>query len=132
MDRTLSRFFFFNSNWGRAKKPPKLHPGCVFFGSWSFIILKNSGQDQSNEWSKFILSSLEVGRWAAQTKAFFQKLPKITDFGLLQQPQNRARFWISYFDLVYWQCKYWPCSYLWHAVKKVYKDWVSLCSIIRL
>ena len=30
----------------------------------------------------------------AQTWQFFDKLPEITDFGLLQQSQNRARFWI--------------------------------------
>ena len=36
------------------------------------------------------MSSLET----AQTQAFVNKFPKITDFGLLQQLQNRARFWI--------------------------------------
>ena len=35
--------------------------------------------------SIFILSSLDVGHWAAQTQPFFDKLPEITDFGLLQQ-----------------------------------------------
>ena len=45
-----------------------------------FLILKNSGQDLSNDGSNFILSSLEVGHWAAQTQAFFDKLPEITDF----------------------------------------------------
>ena len=53
--------------------------------------------DQSNEGSNFILSSLEVGLRVAQTKAFFVKLSEITDFGLLQQSQSRARL-IS-FDL---------------------------------
>ena len=72
----------------------KLHPAGGFFEPWSFIILKNSGQDLPNEGSNFILRSLEVGHWAAQTQAFFDKIPEITDFGLLQQPQNRARFWI--------------------------------------
>ena len=38
-----------------------------FFGPWSFITLKNSHQDISNEGSNFILSSLEVGHWVAQT-----------------------------------------------------------------
>ena len=46
---------------------PKLHPGGGFFGPWFFIILKNSGQDLSNEGSNFNLSSLEVGHWVAQT-----------------------------------------------------------------
>ena len=78
-------------NWG-----PKLHPGpgVDFFGPWSFIILKNSHQDLSNEGSNFILSQLKVGHWLAQTCLFFDKFPEITDFGLLQQSQNRARFWI--------------------------------------
>ena len=40
---------------------PKLHPRGGFFGPWSFIILKNSHQDISNEGSNFILSSLEIG-----------------------------------------------------------------------
>ena len=79
---------------GEGKRPPKLHPWGEFFGSWSFTILKKSQQDLSNEGSNFILSSLEVGHWAAQTQPFFDKLPEITDFGLLQQSQNRARFWI--------------------------------------
>ena len=73
---------------------PKLQPRGGFFGPWFFIILKNSHKDLSNEGSNFILSSLEVGHWAAQTQPFFDKLPEITDFGLLQQSQNRGRFWI--------------------------------------
>ena len=73
---------------------PKLHTGGGFFGPWFFIILKKSHKDLSNEGSNFILSSLEVGHWAAQTQAYFDKLPEITDFVLLQQSQNRARFWI--------------------------------------
>ena len=50
---------------GGGKKATKLHPGDGFFGPWSFIILKNSHQDLSNEGSNFILSSLEVGHWVA-------------------------------------------------------------------
>ena len=46
---------------------PKLQPGGGFFGPWFFIILKNSHQDLSNEGSNFILSSLELGHWVAQT-----------------------------------------------------------------
>ena len=49
------------------KCQPKFHPWGGFFGPWSFIMLKNSGQDLSNEGSNFILSSLEVGHWVAQT-----------------------------------------------------------------
>ena len=41
--------------------------GGKFLGPWSFIILKNSHQDLSNEGLNFILSSLEVGHWVAQT-----------------------------------------------------------------
>ena len=52
------------------------------------MIFYNSGQELSNRGSNFISSSLEVD----QTQPFFDKLPEITDFGLLQQPQNRARF----------------------------------------
>ena len=57
-----------------------------------FIILKNSHQDLCNEGSNFFLSSLEVGHRVAQTWLFFGKLPEMTDFALLQQSQNRARF----------------------------------------
>ena len=46
---------------------PKLQPRGRFFGPWFFIILKNSHKDLSNEGSNFILSSLEVGHWVAQT-----------------------------------------------------------------
>ena len=46
---------------------PKLHTGGGFYGPWFFIIWKNSHQDLSNEGSKFILSSLEVVHWVAQT-----------------------------------------------------------------
>ena len=56
------------------------------------MILKNSHQDLFNEGSNFTLSSLEVDHCAAQTQPFFDKLPEITDFGPLQQSQNRARF----------------------------------------
>ena len=50
------------TSWG-----PKLHPRGAFFWTMFFIILKNSDQDLSNEGSNFILSSLEVGHWVAQT-----------------------------------------------------------------
>ena len=70
---------------------PKLHPGGWFFGPWFFIILQNSHQDEG---SNFILSSLKVDHTVAQTYPFFDKLPWILDFGLLQKSQNRERFWI--------------------------------------
>ena len=79
---------------GEGSKDPKSHPVGRFFGPWSFIILKNSHQDLSNEGSNFILSSLEVGHWAAQTQPFFDKFPEMIDFGLLQQSWNRAKFWL--------------------------------------
>ena len=37
---------------------------------------------------------LEVVHWVAQTWVFFDKLHEITNFGLLQQSQTRAKFWI--------------------------------------
>jgi hypothetical protein len=52
---------FFEFPLGEGSKAPKLQPRAGFFGPWSFIILKNSHQDLSNEGSNFILSSLEVG-----------------------------------------------------------------------
>ena len=52
---------------GEGSKAPKLHPRGGFFEPWFFIILKNSHQDLSNEGSNFVLSSLEVGHWVAQT-----------------------------------------------------------------
>ena len=54
----LADFPFLNSDWGRKKGPQITPPGFIF---WIILILKNSGQDQFNEGSKFILSSLEVG-----------------------------------------------------------------------
>ena len=66
----LSRHFFLTSVHPEAENlGPKFHPGGGFFGPWIFIILKNSHQDLSNEieGSNFILSSLEVGHWVAQT-----------------------------------------------------------------
>ena len=65
MDRALSWFFFLKWPLGEGKRPPELHPEGGFFWPWSFIILKNSHQGLSNEGSNFILSSLEVGHWAA-------------------------------------------------------------------
>jgi hypothetical protein len=57
----------------------------IFYNLKKFI-------SRSNDGSNFILSLLEVGHCVAQTWPFFDKLPEITDFGILQQSQNRARF----------------------------------------
>ena len=57
-----------------------------------FVIFKSSYQDLFNEGSKFILSSLEVVHSVDQTWAFFDKLPEITDFGPLQESENKACF----------------------------------------
>ena len=45
---------------------PYYAPGLDFLDH-IFFNLKNSGQDLSNEGTNFILSSLEVGHWFAQT-----------------------------------------------------------------
>ena len=73
---------------------PLCTPGVDFLDPDFFIIIKNSAQDLSNEGSNFILSLLEVSHWVAQTWAFFDKLPEITDFGPLQESENKAWFWI--------------------------------------
>ena len=72
---------------------PNLHPRVGFFGPWPIVILKTSHQDLSYEGSNSILSQLEVGHWVAQTWSFFDKLPEIAHFGLLQQSQNKVWFW---------------------------------------
>ena len=72
--------YFLKNSTGGGKQAPKLHPGGGLFGPWSFIILKNSHQDLSNEGSNFILSSLEVGHWAAQTQPFLTNYLKLQIF----------------------------------------------------
>ena len=47
-------------HWGREVRPPNYTPGVDFLDH-------DSHQDLSNEGSNFILSSLEVGLWVAQT-----------------------------------------------------------------
>ena len=51
---------------GAVTWDPNYTPGTDFLDH-IFSILKNSGQDLSNEGSNFILSLLEVGHWVAQT-----------------------------------------------------------------
>ena len=48
----------------------QITPQGWIFWTMIFIILKNSHQDLSNEGSNFILISLEVGHWVAQTQPF--------------------------------------------------------------
>jgi hypothetical protein len=66
---------------------PYYTPGVDLLDHAFYVILKNSHQYLSNEGSNFILSPLEV----VQTWAFFDKLPEITDFGLLQEFENKFR-----------------------------------------
>ena len=67
MDGIADNFFFGDlPTWGEILEP-KLHPGGGFFGPQFFIIFENSHQDLSNEGSNFILNSIEVGHWVAQT-----------------------------------------------------------------
>ena len=62
MQGLLIYIFFEKMTSGGGKKAPQITPRlCEFFGPCSFITLKNSPQDLSNEGSNFILSSLEVG-----------------------------------------------------------------------
>ena len=98
MDRTLSWFFLKKRPLGKGKRPPNYTPGRGFFGLWSFIILKNSHQDLSNEGSNFILSSLEVGHWAAQTQPFLTNYLKweiLASYNNLRigQDSEFAKFW---------------------------------------
>ena len=65
--------------WGvRTKKNlgPKLHPEGRLFGTWFFMMLKNSHQGQFDEgFFVCFLSSLKVDHRVAQT---FKKLPEVT------------------------------------------------------
>ena len=65
------------------------------------MILKNSGQDLSNEGSHLILSSLEVGHWAPQAQSFpdfltnYLKLQILATYNNLgiEQDSEFAKFW---------------------------------------
>ena len=70
----------------------QITPQGWIFWTMIFLNLKNSSQDLSNEVSNFILSLLALGHSVAQTSPLFDKLTEITDFGLLQQSQNREKF----------------------------------------
>ena len=59
MDGTLIKFHFLKLQEGSNSIPGL--DGGGFFGPYSFIILKGSYQDLSNEGSKFFLNSLELG-----------------------------------------------------------------------
>ena len=69
--------FFQKLPLGEGKWPPKLHPGGGFFGPWSFITLKNSHQDLSNERSNFTKEFLEVGHWALKHSHFLTNYLKL-------------------------------------------------------
>ena len=58
--------------WGLSLEP-KLHPGGGFLDH-HLLSLKSSHKDLSNEGSNFILSTLEVLDWVAQTQPIFNKL----------------------------------------------------------
>ena len=78
----------------RLKFGTKITPWGRFYRPWPVSILKSWHQDLSNEGSNFILSLLEVGQWVAQVWPVFDKLPEISDFGHLQESENKAWFWI--------------------------------------
>ena len=82
---TRPNLIFWISHLGGQKGDSNYTPGVNFL---------DSHQDLSNEGSNFILSPLEVGHWVAQTWVFFDKLSEITDFGPLQESENKAWFWI--------------------------------------
>ena len=65
MDGTLPKFYFLKLQ-GRGGLQSHTRAGIPldgggFFGPYSFIILKSSYQDLSNEESNIFLSSLELG-----------------------------------------------------------------------
>ena len=53
-------------------------------------------------------------------------LPEITDFGFLQQSQNRARFWICTVLNRLYLCQNWPCPQYYNSLRsahwKFYKN----------
>ena len=58
--------FLKSGHYEAGTSDPNYTPGVDFL-TMNFYNLKNSNQDLSNEGSNFILSSLEVGDWVAQT-----------------------------------------------------------------
>ena len=76
----MSSFFFWQVDSIRRELETQITPRGWIFWNMIFYNLKNSIQDLSNEGSNFILILFEVGHWAAQTQALFDKLPEITDF----------------------------------------------------
>ena len=62
MDHLLSSLMIGNCPLRGNNLGLKLHPGGGCFGPWSFIILKSSHQDLSNEGLNFILSQVEDDR----------------------------------------------------------------------
>ena len=86
-------FFWKNDHWVREKGPPNYTPGWSFWNMTFYNLKKFTSR--SIQWGVILIFEFtSVGRWAAQTQPFFVKFPEITDFGLLQQSQNRLKFWI--------------------------------------
>ena len=75
--QNIQLIFFQKLPLREGKWPPKLHPGGGFFGPWSFITLKNSHQDLSNERSNFTKEFLEVGHWALKQSHFLTNYLKL-------------------------------------------------------
>ena len=99
IDGQNTQLIFFEK-WplGEGKCPPKLHPRGGFFGPWSFITLKNSHQDLSNERSNFTKEFLEVGHWALKHSHFltnYLKLQILASYNNLRigQDSEFAKFW---------------------------------------
>ena len=83
---------------GEEKRPPKLHNEGGFFEPWSFMILKNSYQDLSNERSNFTKEFLEVNHWALKQSHFltnYLKLQILASYNNLRigQDSEFAKFW---------------------------------------
>ena len=91
-------FFWKKYQLGEGNEAPKLHPGGGFFGPWSFITLKNSHQDLSNERSNFTKEFLEVGHWALKHSHFltnYLKLQILASYNNLRigQDSEFPKFW---------------------------------------
>ena len=96
--QNIQLIFFQKLPLREGKWPPKLHPGGGFFGPWSFITLKNSHQDLSNERSNFTKEFLAVGHWALKHSHFltnYLKLQILASYNNLRigQDSEFAKFW---------------------------------------
>ena len=85
----LSIFF----SWSAHMRHQNYTQGVDFFWPWPSLILKSSHQDLS--WRvKLYFESTRSWSLSCSNTAIFDKLHEFTDFGFLQQSQNRVRFWI--------------------------------------